>query len=61
YFARAEARELNPAGLREFAQTLSAHIRKEERELFEVCQLLFPPQKLVSVGAALDAALKRAT
>jgi hemerythrin-like domain-containing protein len=59
YFARAEARELNPAGLREFAQTLSAHIRKEERELFEVCQRLFPPEKLAQVGAALDAALRR--
>ena len=61
YFARAQARELDPAGLREFAQTLSAHIRKEERELFEACQRLLSPEKLNAVGAALDAALHRTT
>ncbi|HKU23059.1 MAG TPA: hemerythrin domain-containing protein [Terriglobales bacterium] len=61
YFARAQARELNSTSLREFAQTLSAHIRKEERELFEACQRLFPPEKLSAVGAALDAALRRTT
>ena len=61
YFARAQARELDPAGLREFAQTLSAHIRKEERELFEACQRLLSPEKLNAVGAALDDALHRTT
>ncbi len=61
YFARAQARELDPAGLREFAQTLSAHIRKEERELFEACQRLLSPERLNAVGAALDAALHRTT
>lgn len=59
YFARAERRELDAATLGEFAQLLSAHIRKEERELFEACQRLFSPEKLAQVGAALDAALRR--
>ncbi|HEV2115406.1 MAG TPA: hemerythrin domain-containing protein [Terriglobales bacterium] len=59
YFARAERRELDAAALREFAGLLSTHIRKEERELFEACQLLFSAEKLAEVGAALDAALHR--
>lgn len=59
YFSRAEARELGADGLRELARLLSAHIRKEERELFEGCQRLFPPEKLTAVGAALEAALGR--
>lgn len=59
HFARAEGRELDEAGLRAFAQSLSGHIRKEERQLFEACQRLFSPEKLASVGAALDAALHR--
>jgi hemerythrin-like domain-containing protein len=59
YFVRAQRRDLDSHALREFAQLLSAHIRKEERELFEACQRLFPPQKLAEVGAALDAALRR--
>ncbi|HLK32698.1 MAG TPA: hemerythrin domain-containing protein [Terriglobales bacterium] len=59
YFAGAERRELDAARLRQFAQTLSGHIRKEERELFEACQRLFSAEKLAAVGAALDAALHR--
>ncbi len=60
YFTRAERRELDAATLREFAQLLSAHIRKEERELFEACQRLFSAEKLKEVGTALEAALHRA-
>lgn len=59
YFARAERRELDAATVREFAQFLSAHIRREERELFEACQRLFAAEKLIAVGAALDAVLHR--
>lgn len=59
YFARVERRELDAATLRKFAELLSTHIRKEERELFEACQRLFSVEKLSSVGAALDAALQR--
>ena len=58
YFARAQARNLDGDGLREFARLLSTHIRKEERELFEGCQRLFSPEKLSAVGAALHAALE---
>ena len=61
YFARAERRELDASTMREFAQLLSAHIRTEERELFEGCQRLFSPEKLAEVGAALDVALHRTT
>lgn len=60
-FARAERRELDAGSLRDFAQLLSAHIRKEERQLFEACQKSFSPEKLAEVGAALDAALHRAS
>ncbi len=61
YFARAEQRQLDEDGLRAFARLLSAHIRKEERQLFEACQRLFSAEKLAQVGAALDAALHRTT
>jgi hemerythrin-like domain-containing protein len=61
YFARAERRELNAGTLREFAQLLSTHIRREERQLFEACQRLFPAEKLAAVGAPLDTALHRTT
>jgi len=57
YFARTEQRQLDAAALRDFARLLSAHIRKEERELFEACQRLFSSEKLAQVGAALEAAL----
>ena len=57
YFARAEQRQLDKDRLRELAQFLSAHIRKEERQLFEGCQRLFSPGQLAVVGAALEAAL----
>ncbi|MGE5206687.1 MAG: hemerythrin domain-containing protein [Chlamydiota bacterium] len=60
YFTRAEQRQLDAAGLRSFAQLFSAHIRKEERELFEACQRLFSPAKLAQVGAALEAAIRPA-
>lgn len=60
YFACAERRELDAPALRDFAQFLSAHIRKEERQLFETCQRLFSSEKLAQVGAALEAALRPA-
>jgi hypothetical protein len=58
-FARAQQLELDDAGLRELARLLAAHIRAEERQLFEACQRLFSPQQLAAVGAALDAALRQ--
>lgn len=58
YFNRAAANSLDADGLVSFADALSAHIRKEERELFERCQQLMPEAELNRVGAALDQALK---
>jgi hemerythrin-like domain-containing protein len=51
---RATARSLDGAGLQQFADTLSAHIRKEERHLFEQCQALLPAPELERLGSALE-------
>jgi hemerythrin-like domain-containing protein len=60
-FAKAEARTLSPDELSEFARRLSAHIRKEERQLFERLQELLSEAELASAGRQLEAALKDAT
>ena len=52
---RAAARSLDAAGLQRFADTLSAHIRKEERHLFEPCQALLPAGEMGRLGDALEA------
>ena len=57
YFALATERTMDPAKLHDFAKKLSAHIRKEERELFESLQQLLAPEELASVGTALAKAL----
>ena len=41
--------------LNEFGVLLRAHVRKEERELFEQIQDTFPPERLISLG--VDVAL----
>ncbi len=46
YFARAAQRTLGARDLEQFAELLSNHIRKEERELFEACQRAMPPEEL---------------
>jgi hemerythrin-like domain-containing protein len=58
FFARAVARTLDAASLENYAEVLVAHIRKEERQLFEGMQSLMSPQELAEVGAALEAAAK---
>ncbi len=58
YFTRAANRTLDDQALLSFCEKLSEHIRKEERELFEGCQQVMPPELLARVGAALDEALK---
>jgi len=60
-FARAAARELDHAGLRALAGELAAHIRKEERELFEGMQQQVAADEMVAVGEALEKELRRAT
>jgi hemerythrin-like domain-containing protein len=60
-FAHAEARRMSAETLTAFAQQLSGHIRKEERQLFERLQQLMNPQQLATLGTQLEAALKNAT
>jgi hemerythrin-like domain-containing protein len=43
-----------------FAHRMSAHIRKEERQLFERIQELMSSEELALVGQNLDEALKNA-
>jgi hemerythrin-like domain-containing protein len=59
-FSRAAERSLEQTELRTFLETLSHHIRKEERQLFEQMQELIDAQQLAKMGAALDIALKDA-
>ncbi len=54
YAAGAAAGKLSLADLQVFAASLSAHVRKEERQLFEDIQKLFPPEELSRVGQQLD-------
>jgi iron-sulfur cluster repair protein YtfE (RIC family) len=53
---RAPASDLNL-----LAQRLSAHIRKEERQLFQRMQELMDPDALAVLGRKLDEALKNST
>ena len=61
FFARAAARDMSVKDLQVFAEKLSVHIRKEERQLFEEMQQLMNPEELFALGAALDEALKSAS
>jgi hemerythrin-like domain-containing protein len=59
-FSQAKARTMSSETLPAFAQHLSSHIRKEERQLFERLQQLMSPEELTTLGAQLEAALKDA-
>src|SRR6267378_8698413 len=59
-FAQAEVHALSAKNLLAFAQSLSSHIRKEERQLFERMQELLRPEELGALGASLEIALKGA-
>jgi hemerythrin-like domain-containing protein len=54
YFAQAQARTLDAPSLRQFAEMLSAHIRKEERGLFEGMQKHVSPAELERMGARIE-------
>jgi hemerythrin-like domain-containing protein len=54
FFAQAQARQLDVANLQTFAETLSQHIRTEERQLFEECQRQMLPDEIARIGAAMD-------
>jgi hemerythrin-like domain-containing protein len=57
YFCRSRASTLNAPELRSFAETLSLHIRKEERQLFEGMQNRLGPEALAEIGAKIDETL----
>jgi hemerythrin-like domain-containing protein len=59
-FAKAEAQQMADTDLLAFAQRMSAHIRKEERQLFERMQELMKPEELALLGQHLHEALKDA-
>jgi len=59
-FSQATARTMSAESLPAFAQQLSAHIRKEERQLFERMQQLMNERDLAALGIHLEEALKDA-
>lgn len=59
-FSLAQRGKLSANKLTALAQFLSAHIRKEERQLFEQTQKLMDAKTLARLGAELDRALKDA-
>jgi hemerythrin-like domain-containing protein len=60
YFEAAGKRTFDQQTLRTFGQSLSQHIRKEERGLFEGMQRLIGAEELSRIGAALDRDLEAA-
>ncbi|MBZ5722584.1 MAG: hemerythrin domain-containing protein [Acidobacteriia bacterium] len=61
FFAGAAARSLDAAALKNFGETLSAHIRKEERQLFEGMQRVMSAQELAALAPVLDRELADAS
>jgi hemerythrin-like domain-containing protein len=59
-FSQAKAQSMSLNSLPVFAQQLSAHIRKEERRLFERLQQLMTPKELAYLGVHLEEGLKDA-
>jgi hemerythrin-like domain-containing protein len=59
-FAKAESQGMASSEITRFSQELSAHIRKEERQLFERMQELMKPDQLELMGQSLEEALKEA-
>ena len=53
----ASEKKLGAQGVLDFATALAAHIRKEERQLFQECQNLMSADALAQLGAALDSNL----
>ena len=60
-FACAALRALDSASLKNFAGKLSAHIRKEERQLFEGMQRVLTADDLAILGATLERELADAS
>jgi hemerythrin-like domain-containing protein len=53
--------EMDDTSLLAFAQTLSGHIRTEERQVFEGLQACLSPDRLAALGKALEKALEDAS
>lgn len=60
YFSRATAQEMDLSELQAFATKLAAHIRKEERILFQEMQQRVNQSEMDLTGAALDKELAAA-
>ena len=60
-FNRAICGSLTAGEVKNLAERLSAHIRKEERQLFEGMQKRMSPEELNALGKKLEVALKDAT
>jgi len=54
YVERARKYDLIATDLQMFAATLSMHVRKEERQLFEEMQRQMGPEQMEALGEALD-------
>ena len=61
FFSRAKLHQLHLAGLRKLGESLSAHIRKEERQLFERIQQLMSAEELAEIGSRLNVLLAQAS
>jgi hemerythrin-like domain-containing protein len=60
YFTKACERKFDRESLQTFGETLSRHIRKEERQLFEGMQKRLSSKAMSKMGGALDRALAQA-
>ena len=59
-FAEAETQRLSAVAIGELARRLSAHVRKEERQLFERLQQLMSREELALMGQKLQPLLEEA-
>ena len=57
-FTQAGARRLDGEGIRRLAMLLEAHIRREERQLFEGMQQMMGAEELAAIGKAVDTMLE---
>jgi hemerythrin-like domain-containing protein len=58
YFGQAASRALDATSVRRFADALSSHIRKEERQLFEAMQNTLSRAELKAIGALVEEAFE---
>jgi hemerythrin-like domain-containing protein len=60
FFSSAESGAMAVESLPAFAEQLSSHIRKEERQLFERLQQVMSPSEMTELGVKLERALQDA-